>query len=82
MITNALINGLLSIVSGLFSILPDFSWDVTTSSFQSFFAVIGSVAYMLPLGTIATIISLTVGFHVFRAVVSLIKTIWDLLPIV
>ena len=82
MITSALINGLLSIVGGFFSILPDISWNVESGNFQTFLDIVGSIAYLLPLGTINSILTLTVGFFIFRAIVSLIKTIWELLPIV
>ena len=82
MITSALINGLLSIVGGFFSILPDISWNVGSGNFQTFLDIVGSIAYLLPLGTINSILTLTVGFFIFRAIVSLIKTIWELLPIV
>lgn len=82
MITSALINGLLSIVGGFFSILPDISWNVESGNFQTFLDIVGSIAYLLPLGTINSILSLTVGFFIFRAIVSLIRTIWELLPIV
>ena len=82
MITSALINGLLSIVGGFFSILPDISWNVASGNFQTFLDIVGSIAYLLPLGTINSILTLTIGFFIFRAIVSLIKTIWELLPIV
>lgn len=82
MITSALINGLLSIVGGFFSILPDISWNVQSGNFQTFLDIVGSIAYLLPLGTINSILSLTIGFFIFRSIVSLIKTIWELLPIV
>lgn len=81
MITTAVINVVLTIISGIFSILPDISWDVSSFTFTSFLNVVSSICYLLPINTISIIIALTVSFHIFRAVVSLIKTIWDLLPI-
>ena len=44
--------------------------------------VVGSICYLLPIGTILVIVGLTVSFHIFRAIVAFVKTIWDLLPIV
>lgn len=81
MITDALISGLLSIVKGFLSMVPAFSWNIENSVFGTFLDIVKSICYLLPIGTIVTILSLTVSFIIFKAVISLIKTIWDLLPI-
>ena len=44
----------------------------------SFFQVI---AYIIPWSNILPLIILTISFGVFKIVVSLLKTIWDILPI-
>lgn len=82
MVTTTLIQGILAIVSGFFSILPDIAWNVNSGNFQSFLNIVGSICYLLPLGTINAIIALNVGFIIFKSIISLIKTIWDVLPIV
>lgn len=53
--------------------------------FASSFAVVQSfikvVAYLFPWSNLLPLISFIIGMFVFRAIVALIKTIWDLLPI-
>ena len=39
------------------------------------------VAYILPWNNIKPIITIIVGMFIFRAIISLIKTIWELIPI-
>lgn len=39
------------------------------------------VAYVIPWTNLIPIFVLVIGFFIFRALVALIKTIWDLLPI-
>ncbi len=82
MITTKLLQGGLSIIRGILSLLPDFSWNITSDGFQTALGVVGSICYLLPIGTILVIVGLTVSFHIFRAIVAFVKTIWDLLPIV
>lgn len=39
------------------------------------------IAYILPWGALLPLFTLIVGIFIFRITVSLIKTIWDLLPV-
>lgn len=82
MIAEFFLNIIFALVEGMFSILPDISWDVGTGVFSSFLDVLSCVCYMLPMGTVSVIAGLTLSISVFRAVIALVKTIWDLLPIV
>ena len=43
--------------------------------------VIAIIAYILPWGALLPLIGIVVGIFIFRISVSLIKTIWDLLPV-
>lgn len=63
---------------GIFNI----AWDVGSEKLAPFFEVVRSICYFLPVGTVASIVGLIVAFACFRAVIRLITTIWDLLPIV
>lgn len=78
---------LLDIVFGIVtSILDSFSigniaWSVNSVQLSPFMSIVATVCYFLPIDTIASIVSIIVAFAIFRAVVRLIVTIWDLLPI-
>ncbi len=82
MITEKLIDILFAVTSGLFSILPDVSWDVNTSAFEYLRSVLEMVCYLIPLGTVKTLIALIISIAVFRAMVALFWVIRDLLPFI
>ena len=82
MVSETLLDALFGIVSGFFSILPDISWDVDSGIFDVVLGIFASVGYLLPWGTVAAIAALIVSFTVFRIIISLIKSLWDLLPFV
>lgn len=82
MITEKLIDILFAVTSGLFSILPDVSWDVNTSAFEYLRSVLEMVCYLIPLGTVKALIALIISIAVFRAMVALFWVIRDLLPFI
>lgn len=82
MISEFLLNIVFGIVEGALSILPAFDWNIKSSFFQGALDVIRVAGYLLPMDTIATMISIVVFLTLFRIAVSLIKTIWELLPLV
>jgi len=82
MISEFMLNILFSILNGLLSVLPDISWTVDVDKFAPFFQIIAVAGYLLPMGTIVTIVGLVMAITVFRIIISIVKTIWDLLPIV
>ena len=82
MISEFFINIIFSIVTGMLNLLPDISWSVDTTAFGYFIDILRVAGYMLPIRTVGTIASLIVSLTVFRIIISLIKTVWDLLPLV
>ena len=82
MISEFFINIIFSITSGLLSLLPDFTWSVDTSAFSYFMTILQVAGYIFPWFTVVAIAGLIVSISLFRIVVSVIKTIWDLLPLV
>lgn len=82
MISEFLLNIVFNIVEGALSILPAFDWNVKTSFFQSFLDMLRLAGYLLPMQTIAIIIGIINALLLFRITISLIKTIWELLPLV
>lgn len=82
MIVEFFMNIVFNIVESVLSILPAFDWNVNSAFFQGFLDVLRLACYMLPMGSIVTMISIVVFLTLFRIAVSLIKTIWELLPLV
>lgn len=82
MITQGLITILFNIASGFFNLLPDISWSVDTSAFEYFISILKVAGYVFPWGTVVAIVMIVFSISMFRIVISFIKTIWDLLPLV
>ena len=82
MITEAILNVFFAVLSGFFTLLPKISWNVEPDSFSTVFEVIRFAGYLLPMGTVYIILSAIISFTIFRITISLIKTIWGLLPFV
>ena len=81
MITEALLNiffGALDIVMGF---IPIFNFSFDHNALQTFFDIVKSVSYLLPMDTIGSIFSIIVNIVTFRVVVATIKTVWALIPI-
>lgn len=82
MVTEFLLNIVFNIVSGFLELAPDISWDVDTSAFTFVSDILSVVGYLLPMGTIAAIVAIICALTAWKVLVSLITTLWDLLPIV
>ena len=80
MISEFFLNIVFGIVSGFFSLLPDFTWSVDTSAFSYMLSILQVAGYVFPWATVVAIAGLIVGLSVFRIVIAFIKSIWDLLP--
>lgn len=81
MIVESLLDVVFKIASGILEMLPDISWNVDNSFFNAFFDVLRMVCYLLPMPTVIAIIYLVICFTAFRIIISLVKTIWDLIPL-
>lgn len=82
MLVESLLNLVFKIVEGVLKILPDFSWSVENSFFSSALDMVRVACYMLPMGTVVSIIIIINLLLVIRIAIAIIKTIWDLLPLV
>lgn len=82
MIPEFFLNLVFNLVESVLSILPAFDWNVKSSFFSAFLDMLRLACYLLPMETIVTIIVLINVLLVFRIAVSLLKTIWDILPLV
>lgn len=82
MISEFFLSIVFNIVSTMLDALPDVSWSVNTSAFGYFISILKVACYLLPMDTVGTICGLIVTFTIVRIVIALIKTVWDLLPLV
>lgn len=82
MITEFLLNIIFALVSGMFELLPDISWNVSSSVFSYFLNVVSIAGYLFPYQTVVAITSLIVDFTIVRIILSIPKAIWDLFPLV
>ena len=80
MIPEAIIDVFYNILVGLLEFLPDVSWSVDGSVYSTFLGFISVILYFFPMNTVFTIFSIVVTLMVFRIFISLIKTLWDLIP--
>ena len=86
MVVEKIIDFLFFVVKRLLSLLPSVSnlarLQSKWSSFSTFWGYVQMVAYLLPLSTIVSIVALVITISLFRLAVSVIRTVWDLLPFV
>ena len=81
MIIEALVNAIFIPLNGLLALLPNISWDVGASVFTKFFEVLRMACYFLPMATVGIVFTLIIAINAFKIGVSIIKTIWQLLPL-
>lgn len=84
MITEKIIDFLFLIVEKILSILPSVSYSSSISQMNQsvFWQYVQMVAYLIPLRAVAPIVVLIISFSFFRLAVSIVRTVWDLLPFV
>ena len=84
MIWTFLINALWNVVVWMFDSfgLGSVEWAADSDIIATFSVFIRMVCYFLPMDTVVLILGLIVSFAVFRVVIRLIKTIWELLPFI
>ena len=82
MIIEGIIKIFLVVASGALSMLPQFSWSIDTGVCSVFLGIVSSVCYLLPVGTISVILGISLSLTIAKAIIALIKTLWDLLPVV
>lgn len=82
MVTEKLIDMIFGVVTGLFKLLPDITWDVNTSAFQYLHDVVDMICYLLPMNTISAIAILIFDLALFRAFMALIRIFREFLPLI
>ena len=81
MVTEVVLDAVFSLVSGILSLVPDIDITVPAGIVSSAAQYLTAAFYILPMTTVFQICSILVLLQSFRIAVSLIKTIWSLLPV-
>ena len=76
------LNIIFQLLEWLLRMLPEISFSADWGTTSTFFGVVRCVLYMLPLNTISAIVGLLLAISGFRVIIAIVKTIWDLLPLV
>ena len=72
---------IIALVIGLIGSVT-FGWTLSTSPYLATLTTIFSIiAYILPIGKLSPILVILISSMIFRIVVSIIKAIWQLIPI-
>lgn len=82
MISEFFLNIVFTLVEWLLSPLPEIDISLNYDATTYFFSIVRSVLYLLPVNTIISIISIIIALGLFRIFIAIVKTIWDLLPLV
>lgn len=82
MIVEAIFNVFFTFVNGLLSLLPDIDFDIPDGILTNIIEAFDIIAYIVPFGTVFTILAIVISLHSFRIIISLLKTLWDILPFV
>lgn len=82
MVVETLMDMVFNILTGFFSLFPEISWDIDWSVADVFLGFVGNICYLLPMKTVVAILGIVIAFNVFKITISLIKTVWELLPLV
>lgn len=80
MIIEVLFNIFFGAIEVLLNLLPDIDWDFSLTISDTFVNAIHTVGYILPMSYILPLLSVIVTILVFKIVVSIVKTIMDIIP--
>ena len=72
---------LIVVVLSILLLLPTINIDVDAVTASSAFEYIRAGLYFFPVNTVVQIITLTLSLWIFRIILAVVKTIWDLLPV-
>lgn len=81
MILEAIFDLLFMVLDFVMGLLPFFDIPVDYTALTDFIGIVKSVSYFLPMDTIGTLFGITIAVMSFRIIVSVVKTIWELIPL-
>lgn len=81
MVSNAILNLVNKIVFSFFDGWENIDLLISITAFETVKDIFAFLFYILPMDGIMTMVEIIVSLMVFRITISLIKTLWQLLPI-
>ncbi len=81
MITDVLLDFVFGFVKLVLTPVKITNLNIPTSFLEKFGEVMSMVAYFIPIGPLMPLFVVFVTLMSFRIIIRLIKTIWDLLPV-
>lgn len=82
MVSEFLINLVWALIKPLIDLMPEIELNVSIESLRFFLDACSAVSYLLPMSDIIIMIGIIIAITAFRVIISFIKTIWELLPLV
>lgn len=82
MIVDTILNAVFALVNNFIEPIPTITIDLDPSVLATFYQYLHLALWVLPCNTIVAIVSIHLSICLFRIVVSVIKTVWQLLPFV
>ena len=81
MVTELLFDFLFDILFSLLEKLPDYNIEIPETAITSALDWIRLAGYLLPMDAILNCFQIILYLALFRIVISLVKTIWEIIPI-
>ena len=81
MITDALITLIYDAFMYFLGGYEPLQFNIDTTVFRTFSDFLAFIFYILPIDGLLPIVTIFISLMVFRIIISVVKTIWDLLPI-
>ena len=82
MISDALLSVVFGLVNRILDLLPTINFTLDPGIISSVTNVLHVIVWVLPLNTIVAVLGIQISITVFRILISVIKTVWDLIPFV
>lgn len=80
MVTDKLLDIVFNFLMSVLDKLPVMDISVDLSAINGFLNIVGSILYFFPWQKVAPILAIILLLQVWRILISIIKTIWSVLP--
>lgn len=81
MIFDEMISMFLIPIKYLLDFLPDVPFGLDTAFIDNILFIFRAVGYFLPMQTVGLLFSLCVSITIFKIIISFIRTLWNLIPL-
>lgn len=80
MVTDKLLGIVFSFLEKMLDKLPLMNFSIDFSAVHSFLSIVGTALYFFPWQKVAPILAIIILLQVWRILISIIKTIWSVIP--